>query len=103
MIALPVGKVIALTVLAKALIIMAATALLDIAFWKQVLIVAVSAVLSGAFGLIIAIVASRDSKATHRRLDALEARSEDVAGAVGAAKRRSDPTVTPAPPGGRVT
>jgi hypothetical protein len=86
-----IAKLITLAVVVKAVVITIATTALDVTFWKQVAIVAISAGITGAFGVVIALIASRDTRQTHDRLDQLERQTKDVAGAVGVTKRATDP------------
>ena len=62
----------------------------NLPFAQQVILVMVSAVMSGVFALLVAYLQIRANRDTHARLEALEERQKDVAGAVGVRKRRTD-------------
>lgn len=77
-------------VVLKGAIIATAAVLLDINFWRAVIIAVVSAVITGAFLLLVAIVQDKREQRFERRLDVLEQHSRDIAGATGATKRATD-------------
>lgn len=59
-------------------------------FLRALIVAVVSGAVAGGFGLAVAYIQRQDNRETHDRLDKLEGRSKDIAGAVGANKRESD-------------
>lgn len=65
----------------------------------RILVVAVvSACITGAFGIVIARIQRDADRVQHQRLDVIEHRVNDVAGAVGANRRAEDPDASGTPP-----
>jgi ABC-type Fe3+ transport system permease subunit len=58
---------------------------------RSLLVAVVTAVITGVFGVSIARIQTQADRRQHKRLDELEHRLNDVAGAVGANKRDTDP------------
>jgi len=75
----------------KSLAIGITAALLDVTFLRALILVLVSAIVTGMFALVVAHIQSKADVRQHQRLDYLESRLDDVAGSVGANKRSTDP------------
>lgn len=89
------AKAMVIFVAVKSVLLGATAALLDVAFIRALVLVVVSAAVTGTFGVVIARIQSRADERQHRRLDYLESRVNDVAGVVGASRRNSDPDGEP--------
>lgn len=77
--------------LANGLIHIAADALLDETTLRALVIALATATMTGVFGVAIALIQRNSDRQTHDRLEALERRGADIAGAVGANRRDTDP------------
>lgn len=95
------AKAMVAFVAVKSIVLGITASLIDVPFLHALILVVVSAVVTGIFGIVIAMIQAKADERQHRRLDYVESRLEDVAGSVGANKRASDPIPDPdahAPP-----
>lgn len=74
----------------KGLIMGLLVAAVDLNFVKSLVLVIVSALVTGAFAVLVAKMQIRAQVKVHERIDQLETRQRDIAGAVGVAKRVTD-------------
>jgi hypothetical protein len=81
-------------VLFKGLAMGIVATLLNVEFARALILVLVSAVITGLFGVIVAMIQSQADRRVHDRLDNLEASSKDIRGKVGADRRETDPHET---------
>lgn len=77
-------------VLAKGTAMSIVATVLNVDFYRALILVLVSAVTTGIFGAVIAIIQSKESHRVHERLDQLEITSQDIKGAVEIEPRNSD-------------
>lgn len=89
-------------VLLKGLALSIAAELLNIDFERALILVLVSATITGAFGVVVALIQSKENSRLNDRLDRLEhtgqqivQKSEDIKGAVGADKRKKQTEIHP--------
>lgn len=85
-------------VVVKSVVLGISAALIDVAFVKAAILVVLSAVVTGVFGLVVALIQDRADRRVHARLDALEAKATDTQRKVGADRRQTDPDADTTPP-----
>lgn len=86
------GWVYLIAVVIKAILIGLVAALLNVEFERALILVAVSAILTGMFALVITLVQARHDRRLSERLARLEDRTGAVAGKLGVDRRETDPT-----------
>ena len=78
-------------VIVKGVTLAIAATLLNVGFWRALVLLVISATITGLFALLVAREQSRENRQLHDRLDRLEQTGHDIAGKVGADKRKTDP------------
>lgn len=84
------GKAVFVFALTSGVAHYAVDQLVDTTFVRSLIIAVVTGAVAGAFAIVAAKIQAQSDRETHSRLDALEQRAKDVAGAVGANKRDTD-------------
>ncbi len=88
---MPARHLITVVTIVKATVMGLLVGATALAFVEQLLLVAVSATMTGAFGLVVAWYTSRENRRLHDRLDEQDRRLADIAEHTATNRRQSDP------------